>query len=256
MNIERHDRTIVKAFVAHLRKHGQCDLEVDSWPEDARPGTSEIDALAGHLAIEHTSIDTLANQRRDSARFGETVSPLEASLSPLLQFRLRVCFPYDAIAVGQNWAAIRIAVAVWVVLDAGSLADGVHFITIPGTTFKSRIDKDSDGEPALVFYRAAAHDPSLAARVREQILRKASKLARYSSERRTTVLLVESIDGSLMNQHKMLQAIGQELPQLPPAIDQLWYVDAPRGLAAEFFDFTPFLRDNLRGRADSNKAGS
>jgi len=242
----------VKAFVEHLRKHGFCDLQVDGWPEDENPGASEIEAIAGPFAIEHTSIDTLPNQRRDSDWFGEAVSPLETVLSPLLQFRLRITFPYDAISAGQDWAAIREAIAAWIVRESGGLADGVHFIIVPGTTFESRISKDSGAEPALLFYREAADDPSLAVRVRDQVLRKTSKLARHSLQERKTVLLVESVDGSLMNQHKMLEALREGLKQLPAGIDQLWYVDGRRGFAPTFFDFTPFLGDDRNGLVPSN----
>jgi hypothetical protein len=37
-------------------------LKIDSWPQDDHPGQSVVEALAGNLAIEHTSVDTLPYQ--------------------------------------------------------------------------------------------------------------------------------------------------------------------------------------------------
>lgn len=43
--------------------------------------TSDIDAIAGYFAIEHTSIDTLPNQRRDSDWFRKWGSSLRLTLA-------------------------------------------------------------------------------------------------------------------------------------------------------------------------------
>jgi hypothetical protein len=56
------DRESVEAFVGHLHRHGHPDLKIDSWPQDDHPGQSVVEALAGNLAIEHTSVDTLPYQ--------------------------------------------------------------------------------------------------------------------------------------------------------------------------------------------------
>jgi hypothetical protein len=40
------------------------DLKIDGWLDDESPGQSEIEATAGALAIEHTSIDMLPQQGR------------------------------------------------------------------------------------------------------------------------------------------------------------------------------------------------
>lgn len=71
------DRAIVLRFVEHLRTDGRAALKVDCWPEDENPGHSEIEAIAGDLAIEHTSIDTLPQQRRIGDHFEEALAILE-----------------------------------------------------------------------------------------------------------------------------------------------------------------------------------
>lgn len=58
------DREILERFVEHLRSEGYPDLKIDSWPEDGYPGQSVVEAIAGNLAIEHTSVDTLPESNR------------------------------------------------------------------------------------------------------------------------------------------------------------------------------------------------
>jgi len=69
------DREIVKRFVEYLgRTQGYAGLRVDSWPEDDHPGESVVEAIAGNLAIEHTSVDTLPHQRRIGEQFEEALA--------------------------------------------------------------------------------------------------------------------------------------------------------------------------------------
>jgi len=63
------DREIVTRFVEQLRAAGFPDLQIDAWPEDDHPGQSVVEAIAGSLAIEHTSVDTLPEQRRIGDRY-------------------------------------------------------------------------------------------------------------------------------------------------------------------------------------------
>lgn len=65
--------------------------------------------------------------------------------------------------------------------------------------------------------------------------RKVKKLRRYKAEGYTTVLLLESQDQSLMNQHKMLEAVREGIGAMPDGLDQLWFTEAH---GAYFFDFT------------------
>ncbi len=59
-----NDRSVIDAFVAHLREEGYPDLRVERRPDDENRESSDIDAITGPFAIEHTSIDTLPNPYR------------------------------------------------------------------------------------------------------------------------------------------------------------------------------------------------
>jgi hypothetical protein len=58
------DRAVVCRVVAHLRSRGHPGIKVDRWLEKEYPGQSVVEAIAGPFAIEHTSVDTLPDQRR------------------------------------------------------------------------------------------------------------------------------------------------------------------------------------------------
>ena len=61
----------------------------------------------------------------------------------------------------------------------------------------------------------------------------------YESQVYTTVLLLETRDIALMNQHKMLEAAREGMGgSVLPGIDQIWYVEAEGHVAIEL---TPAL---------------
>jgi hypothetical protein len=218
------DREIVIRFVEHLRDEGRADLKVDRWPEDEHPGQSEIEAIAGDLAIEHTSVDTLPQQRRIGDHFEEALAILERIP---VSARLSIDVPYELVRVGTDWNAFRLALADWIINVAPGLPDGVHQIELPGTALRCAAMKASDRPPCVVLRRPAPDDDTLASRLGQQIRRKAQKLARYKDQGYTTVLVLETKDIALMNQHKMLEAAREGMGgAMFPGIDQVWYVEA------------------------------
>jgi hypothetical protein len=75
----------------------------------------------------------------------------------------------------------------------------------------------------------------------QQITRKVKKLRRYKADGYAPVLILETQDQSLMNQHKMLEAVREGLGgSMPEGFDQLWFTEA-RG--AYFFDFAKPIRE-------------
>jgi hypothetical protein len=71
------DREVVEEFVANLRRLGHRDLEISSRPDEGNRKSQDVDAIAGPFAIEHTSVDTVPNQRRDSDYFLQVFGVLE-----------------------------------------------------------------------------------------------------------------------------------------------------------------------------------
>ena len=235
------DKAIVDSFISHLRENGHAGLRLDSRPDLDNRNSSDIDAIAGHFAIEHTSIDTIENQRRDGVWFSTVADPLEDQFRNALPFRLRLIFPYDGVAKGQDWDALRATLATWISSAAGALADGSHEVVVEGVPFGFHVTKDSTGKPGLVFVRIEPGDETLATRTRSQLSRKAEKLQPYKAAGKTTVLLVDSGDVALMSHAKMREAIEEAFGGLPGGVDQLWYVDTSIPPDLEFWNLTSSL---------------
>jgi hypothetical protein len=252
-----NDRDVIDAFVAYLEKQGHPGLQVDRRPEDENRDSSDIDAIAGVFAIEHTSIDTLPNQRRDSDWFVRATGGLEQQFPSKPSFRLNVTLKYDAVTKGQDWAAIRQRLKSWVINEAPRLADGRNVLDdIPGVPFRLHVRKASDRRPGVFFARFEPDDNTLPDRIREQFDRKAKKLGKYHGPGKTTVLLVEDDDIALMNEWKMLDAIRAAYPDgPPPAVDEIWYAETSIPSEIEFRDFTSDLWQEHRPTSQCNGRG-
>jgi hypothetical protein len=237
------DCEVIEAFVAFLRAQGHPGLRVDSRPEQTNRKSPEIDAIAGTFAIEHTSVDTLLNQRRDADWFTQVVGGLEAELAISPACRVSITLEYHGVHPGQDWLAIRQALKIWITRAVPYLSDGRHVVEeIPGVPFRLHVAKASERPPGLSFTRYEPLDDTLSARIRRQFDRKAHKPAKYQGTGKTTVLLVENADLALMNDQKMLDAIRRAYPDgLPIGVDRLWYADTAIPDDIDFRDFTPML---------------
>ena len=236
-----NDQDVINAFVAYLRKVGFTGLKVDQWPDKENRKTSDIDAIAGRFAIEHTSIDTFPNQRRDSDWFIKAVGGIEKELFALPPFRLNITIEYDAVIKGQDWAAICRNLKDWIINESPRLDDGENVLeNVHGVPFRLHVRKASDRRPGIFFARFEPKEGTLPARIRKQFDRKEKKLKNYHGSDKTTILLIENEDIALMNEGKMLDSIQKAYPSgLPHGVDKIWYADTSIPNDIEFMDFSP-----------------
>jgi len=234
------DRDVIDAFVFFLRRFGHIGLKIHRRPDEENRDSADIDAIADPFAIEHTSIDTLPNQRRDSDWFMQAAAGLEQELPQKPSFRLNIILEYDAIAKGQDWVKIRQALRSWIIHDAPLLDDGRHVLNcIPGLPIRLYVKKASDRPPGVFFSRFEPHDDTLPVRIYGLFERKAKKLSKYKSDGLTTILLVESDDIALMNEIKLLDGIQKAYPKkAPTGVDKIWYADTTIPSQLEFTELT------------------
>jgi len=155
--------------------------------------------------------------------------------------RLSINVPYELVTIGSDWEAYRLAFAHWIINVAPTLPDGRYDIELPHTALTCIAIKQSDRPARVVISRPIQDDETLSQRVGQQITRKMKKLRRYKADGYATVLILEAQDHSLMNQHKMLEAVRKGLGgSMPEGLDQLWFTEA-RG--AYFFDFAKPIRE-------------
>lgn len=241
--LSMEDHEVIDAFIEHLRALGHPHLRVDQRPDKENRDSSDIDAIAGKFAIEHTSVDTLPNQRRDSDWFMRAAGGFEQEILIKPQFRLEITLEYNAIGTGQNWTEIRQSLKNWISNDAVNLSEGRHVLDdVPGVPFLLRVIKANDRHPGVFFARLEPKDDTLVHRIRKLLDRKATKLAKYQGRETTTVLLVENEDIALMNDSKLLEAVRDAYSDgLPLGVDEVWYVDTSIPSETKFQNFTPLL---------------
>lgn len=237
------DRQVIDAFVGYLRDNSHPDLRIGSHPDDNNSRSPDIDTIAGDFAIEHTSVDTLPNQRRDSDWLEKAAGGLESEIPWNFPFHLMITLEYNAVAKGQNWLEIREALKTWILNDFGRLSEGRHTLAdVSGVPFRFNVTKATKRRPGVFFIRQKVEDNSLPERIQQQFERKAEKLSKYHKSGTITVLLVESNDPALMNERKMLEAIRTAYPAgLPTAVDELWYADSSISSEIKFHNFTSEL---------------
>ena len=235
-------KTVIKKFL--MQEKG--NLEIERYPDEENRSGKDIDAVAGVLAIEHTSIDTIIDQRLRTDWFMQVVGGLEEEINPQLGYYLKVILPWDAIATGQDWQRIRHELRSWIINLSPDLGDGVHKIKdIPGIPFEFTVIRDRSFRRRLIFARFSPEDDSLPSRVLSLMKRKIKKLKCYKEAHYITILIVESDDIALMNDLVLLEAIQKGFPDgIDDELDELWYADTSIPEELLFKNFTQEIKFN------------
>ena len=150
------DYEVIDTFIEYLRKHGHPELMISCHPDKENRDSADIDAIAGSFAIEHTSIDTLPDQRLNSDWFNQVVSGLGEEFADQLLFALTINFYDGSITKGQDWKKIRQGFKNWINQenDNPRLADGPHWInSVPGIPFPFHVIKGHDPPWGVHFGR-------------------------------------------------------------------------------------------------------
>lgn len=230
-----------------VRVRGRCqgtpELVVDRWPDKEDRTEPEIDAVAGGFAIEHTSIDSIANQRRFNDWYLRVVGGLEQLIEEHVGCGFTVTLEFDAIGKGMDWGCMRDDLKKWIMERAPLLKDGNHeeiLRTQESVEFPIVMHIWKGADPRIVgFQRFVPEDDTLPARIRRIVDRKADKLCKYHGPCATTVLLIENDDIALMNEARMLEGIQEAYPDgCPPGVDEIWFADTSIPDNPRFCDFT------------------
>lgn len=236
------DKEVITLFIEHFSKHGNPGIKIDVWPDQNNRQSKDIDAIAGPYAIEHTSIDTIPDQRRDSAWFLQIIRPLEDEFQNKLPYRLALTLPYEGIQIGQDWFKITDALRNWVKNESPKIPQSTRLIFIkdvPGIPFGFYCIKRNSPRTGLLFSRVAPNDQSFPDRLKAQMGPKIKKLLPYKALNKTTVLLIESDDIALMNEDIMWDGLKSAYSNgLPQGLDRIWFADTSIPKEVLFWDMT------------------
>ena len=246
---------VINEFVERQKQlRGFQNLKVDRWPDKENRQSPDIDAIAGPLAIEHTSIDSIANQRRDDDWFSHFANDsvinecIDCGFTITLDYQATMDTIENAIRKGGGLDRLRGDLERWISANAPSLSHGTHEIELPTS---APVDPPivmsiwKGQQPRIRgFCRAADHDNTLPTRVKRILDKKAEKL-KESQGGATTILLVENSDIAFMNAPTMFHAFQEAYPDGPPhGVDEVWFADTSMPPEVDFWELTA---GNLKG---------
>ena len=248
----RPEDKVIEAFVMYLAGKLYPGLQIIEWPDKNNTRTSDIDAIAEtagkRIAIEHTSVDSLPDQRLHNDRFMEAIGSLEEELKGRISCRLRVTVPFGTVPTGIPWNGIRDRLRSWILYDVPQLPynDIVRNIRIDGVPFPLTVQKSTSVTHGLFLARSVIEDTDFPQRLQSQIDRKARKLAKYRDGCDMLILLIENDDIANMNRGIMIKAVEAAYCQyLPSGLDRIWYADSSIPEATQFWNITPASRANM-----------
>ena len=242
--MKTREQEIIVAFIDYLGTlNSRSNLSVDRWPDKENRTEPEIDAIAGNFAIEHTSIDSVADQRKLNDWYLQVVEGLDQVIKDHVDCGFTITLQYLAIGKGMDWSSIRVDIRRWIANCAPALGNGNHEITLPTSTpiefpIVMHVWKES-APPIVGFARFEPEDNTLPSRIRKLLDRKAEKLKLYQGTSFTTMILLENDDIALMNEDKMLAALREAYRDgLPQGVNQIWFADTSISDKPQFHDFT------------------
>jgi hypothetical protein len=243
---------VIEAFVTYLAEKLYPGLQIVDWPDKTNPRTSDIDAIAEdggkRVAIEHTSVDFLPDQRRHNDRFMKVIGCLDKELEGQMNYRLRLITPFGSVPTGTSWDKLQDSLRRWILREAPLLPTGetIDIINIAGVPFPLTVQKSLSGPNGLFLARSVKQESDFARRLPLQIDRKALKLAKYKNSCDLLVLLVENDDLANMSRAIMINAVTRSYPhRLPNGLDRIWYADSSVPESIQFWNITPASRKNM-----------
>ncbi|MFH0762819.1 MAG: hypothetical protein V1925_02890 [Candidatus Omnitrophota bacterium] len=197
----------------------------------------EIDAIIEgsglKSALEHTSIDTIPQQREDSARFMKVIGCLEKELDGEFPGDIRLLVNCYIIQPGKNhnWDDYKNRLYNWLINNVALLSSTDKHITynISGIPFSISLCKRNSTVSSFKVGRIPPEDKTLLERIMNLLtcIEIKNKFSKYRKQNFRILLLIENNDIALMNSPRMVDSIRKELEknyELP--IDEVWHVNS------------------------------
>jgi hypothetical protein len=224
------EELILRLVDLYNRSQGR-QFEITRWPDKENRRTRDIDAYAEEpnvrsLAIEHTNVETFANQKLDSSRFMRICGQLEAELRESFDGDVTMTIDTFAIQPGTEWDNIRDALRDWLIENVPKLpADELRRHTIAGVPFPIEIERIDSPVRFFSVMRVApeGYKRQLIEMMKAALTDKNDQFAGYKKSGEQTLLLMESDDLALVNWSILYMAFLQaQRAVCVPNIEQVW----------------------------------
>lgn len=232
---KQHEKKVIIEVLKYISKKINQPYKIISCPDEVNRKSPACDMLVifgnKKFAIEHTSIDSIPNQRRDNIRFNKLLSPLENELDSKLPMpgHYQLVIGMDVIPALKRSDGNKIyqSIKEWCIKIAptlsmgGTHSDKKHFARnrIPGVPFEITLYKwprraRRDGE-----FKIARFSPEQIEEKRKEVLKQAlcsrgEKVVNYKKEGCHTILILESNDIALANFNDIANALNNAVEKL------------------------------------------
>lgn len=227
-----HEKKVIKEVLKYISKKINQPYRIISYPDEVNRKSPACDMLVSFgnkkYAIEHTSIDSIPNQRRDDNRFIKLLSPLKNELNGELptpgHYQLVIDMDVIPALNRSNGSKIYQSIKEWCIKIAPTLSmrgphsGKKHFERdrISGVPFELTLYKSHrrDGE-----FRIGRFSPEQIEEKRKEVLKQAlcsrgEKVINYKKEGCHTILILESNDRALANFNDISDALNNAAEEL------------------------------------------
>lgn len=227
MSRETHIRKVCGAAVHLLSQRKGEALTFLGRPDKDERQKEAVDWIykgeSTEFVLEHTLIESVPGQIKDSMQFSELLGPLEKELKGYLPepgyYTLAVNF--GAVEGAKDAERIREALKTWIIEKAPTLEvrspDTIPYCSIrevpPGVSFEVELSRcrGSNGKLFIMRFSPTDLEEQRKSRIREAFGRKCPKLQRARGKTRRSLLVLESDDIALANAHVVGEAVIEEL---------------------------------------------
>lgn len=254
-NLRPREKDSICALVRLLRLTGCPEIQEPEWIDGTVKGDALPEARANPFLIEHFTIDSTPDQRKLGAQFMKVIGGLEQEFATI-PYSLIVAMPEDVAQTGRDWKRQRLALVGWISDVAPTLSDGHHGnVRVAGFEAAFHVWKNRvPSRPGVLFKRLTPLSESgLAERLWTDVPRKARKLAAHKREDERSLLLVESDDIALMNEHEFLGALRTAVPAGVTDVDEIWFCHTLTERQSNFLNATTgdlYLFDRVQGAVE------
>jgi hypothetical protein len=232
MSCEDRELCLIEGLLMVLRVRSGSPYQIICRPDKQNRTSEDCDVIAKlgdcEFAIEHTSIQSISNQRTEDEHLRKALGPLENELSGKMpksgRFDLRI--NYKAKLTGIKWKELRCRIKDWClrIADELELEPPKHYRkdTLEGVPFELCLYRERVANPKFdgKFYinRFAPENPELDLNKElYKALFHGEKVTNYRSKGYKTILLFESgtYDISSTTHQDIHNALNKVLPDFP-----------------------------------------
>jgi hypothetical protein len=224
-------KELIERFVAKYNEKQGSHYVITRYPDEENRETRDIDALAEEknksaLAIEHTRVQTFANEKLDSSRFIKICGQLESELKDAFDGDVSMTIQTFAIHPGTDWDGTRKSLRTWLLANVPNLPwDHMGTHHVDGVPFVISLEKLESQIRLFTVSRFAppGYKSELIEMMKAALVNKNEQLEKYRQQYAQTVLLMESEDLALVSWSILYMGFLQAAEAVStPNIDQVW----------------------------------